>query len=105
MKATQLPDLAAAKEYAFGECDISRGGGGLNPSSTTGTVYRAIDSATSIKEARQIVLSLAPPSLSSCYNYTQNYRKGSIQSKRHHSGPGVNMSLVDHLALVWSSWL
>ena len=83
-------------EYAFGECDISRGGGGVeaHPRLTTGTVYRATDSATSMKEARQMILSLGLPgfsiSLSSCYNNTQNYREGSIQSKRHHSGQGVN---------------
>ena len=47
-----------------------------------------------MREARKLLLSLAPQtfsiSLSSCYNYTENYRQGSMQSKRHHSGKDVN---------------
>ena len=54
LKATEFPDLAAVLEYAFGEYDISRGGGGVeaHPCLTTGTLYRAADSATSIKRSQ-----------------------------------------------------
>ena len=54
--------LAAAIEYAFGEFDVTRGGGGLvaHPRLTTGTLYTAADSATTMKEARKILLYLAP---------------------------------------------
>ena len=64
--------------HAFGECDVSEcGGGGLeaHPRLTTGTLYRASGSATTMKRAREILLSYAPDgfkiSLSSCYNYTE----------------------------------
>lgn len=87
--------------FAFGECDIREfGGGGLesHPRLTTGTLYRACDSATTMKRAREILLSYAPEgfkiSLSSCYNYTQNFRKGSRQEKQHHFGKeGVNAQI------------
>ena len=50
-----------------------------------------------MKRAREILLAMAPKgftiSLSSCYNYTENYRHGSAQAKRHHSGKGVNASI------------
>ena len=50
-----------------------------------------------MKRAREVILSLAPDnfhiSLSSCYNYTQNYRSGSAQAKQHHHGQGVNAQL------------
>ena len=47
-----------------------------------------------MKAARDIILSLAPSSfkisLSSCYNYTENYRKGSRQAIQHHHGRDIN---------------
>ena len=47
-----------------------------------------------MKRAREILLSMAPKgftiSLSTCYNYTENYRERSAQAKRHHAGRGVN---------------
>ncbi len=50
-----------------------------HPRLTTGTLYRALDNVTTMKSARDILLSLAPSgfqiSLSSCYDYTENYRK------------------------------
>ena len=82
-----FPELPTVLSYAFGESDIQEGGGGLeaHPQLTTGTMYHASDSATTIKRAREILLSLAPQnfriSLSSCCNYTENYRKGSAQAK------------------------
>jgi len=50
-----------------------------------------------MKKAREILLSLSPQafqtSLSSCYNYPENYRNGSAQAKWHHEGRGVNPPL------------
>ena len=99
LKSTEFPELASVLSYAFGEHDIKESGGGLesHPQLTTGTLYRSSDSATTMKKAREILLSLSPQafqiSLSSCYNYTENYRKGSAQAKRHHEGRGVNAPL------------
>jgi hypothetical protein len=96
----QFPELATVLEYAFGERDIrTEGGGGLesHPRLTAGTLYRGADNATTMKQARELILSLAPAafniSLSSCYNYTENYRKGSAMAKRHHAGKGVNANI------------
>ena len=115
LKTVQFPELATVLSYAFGEFD---GGTEAHPRLTTGTMYRASDNATTMKQAREVLLSLAPEgfkiSLSSCFNYTENYRKGSIQSKQHHVGKDVNASLslkkpprtgVQHLVvnLHWST--
>ena len=35
-------------------------------------------------------------SVLSCFNYTQNYREGSHQAKRHHAGKGVNACISLH---------
>ena len=96
LKSTEFSNLANVLAYAFGEYDIHEGGGGLecHPRLIIGTMYRAVDSCTTMKRAREILLSLAPKgfkiSLSSCYNYTENYRRGSVQAKQHHQGKGVN---------------
>lgn len=95
---------------AFGEYDVHEGGGGLeaHPRLTTGTLYRASDAATIMKTAREILLSLAPQnfkiSLSSCYNYTENYRKGSAQGRRHHEGKGVNAPLTTFPQKTTQNW-
>lgn len=77
------------------------------PMSTTLAVrnellYRASDSKTKMKDAREAILALAPDdftiSLSSCFNYTQNFRKGTLEAKRHHEGRGVNACLSLHKA-------
>ena len=58
-----------------------------HPQLTTGTLYRSSDSAMTMKRAREVLLFLPPEgfkiSLSSCYNYTENYRKGSAEAKQH----------------------
>lgn len=53
LKVTQFPELAAVLCYAFGEYDVQEGGGGLeaHPRLTTGTLYRASDSATTMRKA------------------------------------------------------
>ena len=96
LKCDVFPELKIALQYAFGELDIQEGGGGLesHPRLTTDTLYRGTGNATTMPKARQLLLLMAPSnftiSLSSCYNYTQNYREGTFQAKRHHAGKDVN---------------
>lgn len=93
LKTTEFPDLAVVLSYAFGELD----GLEAHPRLTTGTVYRDSDNTMTMQRAREVLLSTAPAgftiSLSSCFNYTQNFLKGSIQSKQHHAGKNVNADL------------
>ena len=102
LKCTEYPELATILTYAFGEYDAHEDGGGLeaHPQLTTGTLYRATDSATTMKRAREILLAVVPRSfsisLSTCYNYTQNFRKGSVHAKQHHEGRGVNAEISLH---------
>ena len=57
---------------------------------------------TNMTDARLALLSLAPEnfsiSLSTCYSYTQNFRKGTQEAKRHHEGKGVNACVSLHKA-------
>ena len=103
LKCEEFPDLAAVLEFAFGESDrIERGGGGLesHPRLTDTVLYRAADSNTIMKHARETILALAPKhftiSLSSCFNYTQNFKEGTYQAKRHHAGKGLNACISLH---------
>jgi len=54
------------------------------------------------ENAHAALLALAPKnftiSLSSYYNYTQSYKKGTFQAKRHHKGRGVNACISLHQA-------
>ena len=65
-------DLTTILLYAFGEYDAEEDEAYLRL--TTGTLYRAMDNVTTMKAARDIILSLGPSSfkisLSFCYNYT-----------------------------------
>ena len=84
-KSEEFLDLAAILEFSFGEGDrIDRG-------LTDSVLYPAADSNTIMKDARETVLALAPEGfkirLSSCFNYTQNYREGT------HSGRNINACL------------
>ena len=87
LKSTEFPELGLVLEYAFGELDAQIGGGGLeaHPHLTTGTLYRGVVSVTTMQQAREVLLSIAQEgfsiSLSACYNYTENYRQGSVQAK------------------------
>ena len=97
LKCSEFPELAAVLEYAFGNLDPGSGSLQAHPRLTTATLYRTADSATTMKEAKDLILALAPSgfsiSLSSCYNYSQNYRQECAQAKRHHCGMGVNADL------------
>ena len=105
LKIEEFPDIATILEYEFGEGDrIKRGGGGLesHPKLTNDILYRAADNVTNMTDARLALLSLAPEnfsiSLSTCYNYTQNFRKGTREAKRHHEGRGINACVSLHKA-------
>ena len=104
MKSSQFPQLAQVLEYAFGDYTshvFSGGGLESHPRLTDGTLYRAADNTTTMKEARKLLMALSPSgfciSLSSCYNYTMNYRKGTAQALRHHDGKDVNANVCLHL--------
>lgn len=94
LKAKEFPELTTVLSYAFGELE---GGVEAHPRLTTRTVYRASDNTMTMRKAKEVLPSVAPKgftiSLSSCFNYTQNFRKGSIQSKQHHAGKNVNADL------------
>ena len=99
LKSEQFPELTTVMEFVFDELDRSEGGGGLeaHPRLTTDTLFLPADSCTFMKHAREAILRAAPPgftiSLSSCYNYTQNYRENSAGAKRHHHGMGINTNI------------
>ena len=97
-KCEKFPELATAFKYTFGEID-AHDSGGLEAHSrlTNGTLYWSSKSAMIMKTAREILLSLAPKdftiSLSAYYNYTEKFRVGSAQAKRHYAGKSVNVQL------------
>lgn len=105
LKIEEFPDIAAILEYEFGRGDrTKRGGGGLesHPKLTNDIFYQAANNVTNMKDARLALLSLAPEnvsiSLSTCYDNTQNFRKGTREVKRHHEGRGVNTCVSLHKA-------
>lgn len=63
-------------------------GGGLESHSKLRNklLYRASDSKTKMKDAGEAILALLPYdftiSLSTCFNYTQNFRKGTLKARR-----------------------
>ncbi|CAG2211392.1 unnamed protein product [Mytilus edulis] len=81
-----------------------RGGGGMEAHSRlTNTIkYKSATNRTRMADARETVLAAGPPdfniSLSTCNNYTQNYRKGTYQAKQHHEGKNVNAMISLHSA-------
>jgi hypothetical protein len=103
LKCEEFPHLAGILEFTFGKSDrIDTAGGGLecHPRLTDTVLYRAADSNTIMKHARETISALAPEGfnicLSSCFNHTQNYREGSHQAKRHHAGKGVIACLSNY---------
>jgi hypothetical protein len=71
-----------------------------HPRLTDTILYRAADNNTIMNDARETILVLAPKefniSLSSCSNYTQNFKEGTFQAKQHHLGRGVNACISLH---------
>lgn len=105
LKAMEFPDLGALLEFQFGEGSrIRAAGGGLesHPKLKNEIMYKAEGNKTKMKDAREILLAAAGPgfriSLSTCYNYTMNYKRGTHQAKRHHHGQGVNANISLHNA-------
>ena len=66
------------------------------------TLYRATQNNTDMDRSGELVLPLSNPDfeiLASCwYNYTQNYKKNTMQAKRHHDGKGINAKISLHNA-------
>ena len=102
LKSAEFPELAMCLEYVFGEGDgIERSGGGLeaHPKLLDTTLYKALDNATSMKHAKEFISSVYPSvkvSLSTLYNYTQNYKKGTHQANAHHHGKGITANISLH---------
>ena len=76
MKAKEFPELAHILENAFGYHDTHANSGRgteCHPHVIDGTMYRTADYHTTMKSARELLLSFAPEgyhiSLSSCYSH------------------------------------
>lgn len=105
LKCEEFPELPALLEFAFGDGDrLRQGGGGLETHSKlyNETMYKASDNMTIMREALDLVHSLAPEdfkiSLSCLYTYTMNYKQRTAQAKRHHHGANVNAKISLHTA-------
>jgi hypothetical protein len=103
LKVEEFPEMSKIIENVFetGSTDDKRGGGlESHPRLITTTRYRTPDNVTFMRQAREIVLACAPSnftvSLSSCYNYTENYRQNSHEAKRHHAGKNINANISLH---------
>ena len=82
LKVEEFPEMSKITESVFesGSTDDKLGGGlESHPRLITATRYRTPDNLTFMRQARKILLEFGPPnftvSLSSCYNYTENYKK------------------------------
>ena len=64
-----------------------------HPRLVTGTLYRSVDNITTMKRAWEVLLSMAPKGFSSCYNYTNNYKRGTLQAVRHLASKDVSADL------------
>ncbi|CAG2257096.1 unnamed protein product [Mytilus edulis] len=90
--ADQFPQLAEVLELAFGE------GSKIHPRLENDTRYKNPNLALTMSQAREILLTAASEkipniALSTCYTYTQNFRKNTYQAKRHHFGQDVNAKI------------
>ena len=91
LKTAGFPELATILLWKY---DVKDGGGGVeaHPRMTTGMLYRAVDRVLQLW--RDIILFLAPSSfkisLSYCFNYTEDYRKGSRKVIQHLHGRDIN---------------
>ena len=94
LKSDVFPQLGIVLENIFQVGDAGDGGVECHPRLTTDVQYRSKDNNFFMRQAREILLSVAPPkfsiALSTCYNYTESYREGTYSAKRHHSGKDIN---------------
>ena len=92
LKSDVFPQLGIVLENIFQAGDA--GGVECHPRLTTDVQYRSKYNNFFMRQAREILLSVAPPkfsiALSTCYNYTESYREGTYSAKRHHSGKDIN---------------
>ena len=104
LKCEEFPELARYIEFAFGEGDrLVRGGGGLqaDPRLLDARLFKAADNATVMRDVKEMLNTVKPEfniSTSCFYTYTKNYRKGTLQAKRHHHGREVNANVSLHKA-------
>lgn len=95
LKVEQFPELPMILEGVFGENGLES-----HPRLTDEVLYRANSSALKMKDAREALLALSPKnfsiSLSCCYNYTQNFKSGTAEAKRHHEGKNINACISLH---------
>ncbi|CAB3980263.1 Hypothetical predicted protein [Paramuricea clavata] len=93
-KSDVFPQLGLILENIFQAGDAGDGGMECHPRLTTDVQYRSKDNNFFMRQAREILLSVAPPkfsiALSTCYNYTESYKQGTYSAKRHHSGKNIN---------------
>lgn len=105
LKCEEFPELARYIEFAFGEGDrLLRRGGGLqaDPRLLDARLFKAADNATVMRDVKEMLNTVKPEfdiSTSCLYTYTKNYRKGTLQAKRHHHGREVNANVSLHKAL------
>ena len=63
-------------------------------------MYKGKSNALTMKQARETLFALSPQgfniSLSCCFNYTQTFKAGTAQAKRHHEGKNVNACISLH---------
>eukprot|EP00111_Clytia_hemisphaerica_P013960 TCONS_00041100-protein len=95
LKCVQFPELTVLLENIFAESGLES-----HPRLTDDILYRATSNALTMTKAREILLSLAPENfkicLSTCFNYTQNFKAGTAQAKRHHEGRDINACISLH---------
>ncbi|CAB4029681.1 Hypothetical predicted protein [Paramuricea clavata] len=87
LKCEEFPELPICLEYVFGEGDrIHRSGGGLeaHPKLLDTTLYKALDNATSMKQAKDFISALNPNV------------KGTHQAKAHHHVRGITANISLH---------
>ncbi|KAJ7391492.1 hypothetical protein OS493_018539 [Desmophyllum pertusum] len=104
LKCEEFPELASYTEFSFGEGDrVLRGGGGLeaDPRLLDTKLFKAADNATVMRNVKEMLNTVNPGfaiSTSCLYTYTNNYKKGTIQAKRHHHGKDINANVSLHKA-------
>lgn len=105
LQCEEFPELTRYIEYCFGEGDrVLRGGGGLeaDPRLLDTKLFKAADNATVMRQVKEMLNTIKPEfvvSTSCLYTYTNNYyKKGTIQTKRHHHGKDVNANVSLHKA-------
>ncbi|XP_066929109.1 uncharacterized protein [Clytia hemisphaerica] len=95
LKCEKFPELTVLLENIFADNGLES-----HPRLIDDVLYRATNNALTMKKAREVLLSLAPENfkicLSTCFNYTQNFKAGTAQAKRHHEGKNINSCISLH---------